>query len=375
MTTTVTSIRCSSLPLAFDCPASLRPPTVRVNELSEPANEGNAGHEVMRQVAETDAINLDGIDLVAIAQRFGVDPDDIQAIAWNGLWFWKKIRESFRDAVGEADLEAEIGGVRLTGHVDLLSVSGDVAHLIDWKFGRVDRDYAEQIRGYAVLVLHRYPQVQRVSMSIGWMRDRELEHYSMTREQLPAWEERFTKELVDWDGVFHPSAGCWACPRSRECPAMVAQVQRDVAAISSEEMAARLTEGLASLPDAEVVALRRKAKQIAKLIDSLDDAIKMRVEHAGGFLADGEGAELRFSNSNKREIDPIKAWPVIQQRLDDAEIAGCLKISASNLDDTIAKKAGRGQGAAAKRALQAALEQAEAIKLVPQRRLIDARTK
>jgi hypothetical protein len=343
--------------------------------VSEPADEGNAGHEVMRQIAETDATNLDLVDLVAIGQRFGVDPDELRSLAWNGLWVWKQIREAFAGAKGEADLAAEIGSVTLTGHVDLLSIRDDVAHLIDWKFGRVDRDHAEQVRGYAALVLRRYPEVQRVSMAIAWMRDRELEPYSMTREQLPAWEARFTGELADWDGVFHPGPGCWACPRSHECPAMTALARRDVEVLGGEEMAARMVEGLATLPDAEVVALRRKAKQIAKLIDSLDEAVKMRVDQAGGVLADGAGAELRFTESNRRDINPLKAWPVIQGRLDDTEIAGCLKISASSLDDTIAKKAGRGQGAAAKRALQAALEEAQAITLIPSRRLIDARTK
>jgi len=375
MTTSITTVRASSLPLAFECPASVRPVEVRINPISEPANEGSAGHEVMRQIAESDARSLDGIDLGAIAARFGVDPDDLRPIAFNGLWIWGQIRESFRDAQGEMDLEATIGGIALTGHVDLISISGEVANLIDWKFGRVDRDYANQVKAYAALVLHRFPQVQKVSASIAWMREREIEPYSMTRAQLADWETGFLSTVVSWDGVFRPGPGCWKCPRSHACPAMTATVRRDVEALVGEDMAARMAEGLASLPDSEVVALHRRAKQIGKLIDSLTEAVKMRVDAAGGALPDGAGAELRFIEVQKRELDPQKAWPIVQAKLSDEELAGCLKISPSKLDDAIAAKAGRGKGAAAKRDLAAALEQAEAITTVPQRQLRDARAK
>ena len=60
----------------------------------------------------------------------------------------------------------------------------------------------------------------------------------------------------------------------------------------------------------------------------------------------------------------MKAWPLLQPRLSDEEIAGCMKLSAAKLDDAVAKKAGNGKGAAAKRELGEALEKAGAVERV-----------
>lgn len=369
----MTSIRCSALPAAFDCPGSLAPTEVAIDPVSEPANEGSAAHEAMRQIAETDATNMDGIDLQAVAHRFGVDLEDLRPLVFNGLWIWKQIRESFRDARGEVDLRAKFNGFELTGHVDLLAIVGSQANVTDWKFGRVDRNYADQVFGYAVLVFANHPEVETVCASVCWMREREIEPYTVTRERAAAWVERLRAEVVEWDGTFHPGPGCFHCRRSTDCPAVTAMARRDVAVIS--EIAALPDVDLSMIPPAEIIRLHRRAKMVAKFCESLETAVRLRVEQAGGVLPDGAGSELRFVDVAKREVDALKAWPILQQRLDDEEIAGCVKIRIGRIEDAVATKAGRGKGAAAKRDLTAALEAAEAITVSPTRQLRDMRTK
>jgi hypothetical protein len=369
----ILTIRCSSLPAAFDCPGSLSPVDIAIDPVSPPADEGSAGHEVMRQIAETDAKSLDGIDLQAAAHRFGVDVDDLRSHAFNGLWIWKQIRESFPDARGEVDLQGNFGDFELTGHVDLLSIVGSHANIADWKFGRLDRNHAEQVFGYAALVFKRYREVETVTASVCWMRDREIEPYSITVKRCANWLERLRAEVVRWDGVFHPGPGCFHCRRSHECPALTAMARRDVAVIS--EIAELPPIDLATMQPAQVVQLHRRAKMVAKFCESMETAVRLRVEQAGGVLPDGAGSELRFVDVAKRDVDALKAWPVLQARLGDEEIASCVKIRIGRIEDTIATKAGKGKGAAAKRDLTAALEAAEANTQNPSRQLRDMRTK
>jgi hypothetical protein len=372
-TTQIRTIRCSALPAAFDCPGSLAPVDLAIDPVSPPADEGSAGHEVMRQIAETDAKSLDGIDLQAAAHRYGVDVDDLRPQAFNALWIWRQIRDSFPDARGELDLRATFGTFELTGHLDLLSVVGQQANLADWKFGRLDRNYAEQVFGYATLVFANYPEVQTVSAFLGWMRDREVEPYTITRERAGAWVARLREQVVQWDGTYHPGPGCFHCRRSTECPAVVAMARRDIAVIS--EIAEQPAIDLATMEPAQVVQLHRRAKMVAKFCESLETAVKLRVDQEGGALPDGAGTELRFVTITKREVDGLKAWPVLQACLSDEEIAGCMKIGIGKLEDAVATKAGKGKGAGAKRDLAAALEAADAITVNPSRQLRDMRTK
>jgi hypothetical protein len=427
-------IRCSSLPAAFSCPGSIQTPALRINPDSEPANEGNAGHAVMHIIAERDLTSLDEVNLTEIARAYKVDADELRHAAWNGIAVWRQIRESFPGARGEVDFasvlvpdllgmsaegrscatcfhppEAHIynegacrpgftcaaacerfvpaasartttiveDGVTLTGHADLLARDGARANGADWKFGRVDKDYSHQVRGYMALTLLMYPEIEHVAWTIVWMRERETESYTMDRAQgLPDFLDRFTRDVVGWDGTYRPGPkSCAWCPRAHECPALEAMARRDVALLTDGDLAAKMERGLVELPDETVVDLYRRAKYITNACDSLKEAIRARVEHAGGALDGGDGTELRFISTNSRVIDPLAAWPVMEARLGPEDIAAVVKVPASRLDDVIATKAGRGNGASAKRELAAALEAAGAIRLVPGKRLSDQRKK
>jgi phosphoglycerate dehydrogenase-like enzyme len=61
----------------------------------------------------------------------------------------------------------------------------------------------------------------------------------------------------------------------------------------------------------------------------------------------------------------LKAFPVLREELGfkDEELAACMKLRLGEIEKIVAKRAGRGKGAAAKRDLQARLEEADAIVL------------
>jgi hypothetical protein len=87
--------------------------------------------------------------------------------------------------------------------------------------------------------------------------------------------------------------------------------------------------------------------------------------------ADGERLEVVLEP--RREIDPLAAWPVLEQRLTDAELAGCLSVSVKAIEDAVAVKAEKRKGAAAKRELAAALEAAQALHVKHVAKLITRR--
>jgi hypothetical protein len=375
-------IRCSALPAAFACPASVLPTEVEIDPVSEPADEGSANHDVMRMIVEMDARSLDGIDVVAAARRHEVDEDDTRIQAFISLAVWKQLRGSFPDAQAEVELSAdfELGEghvLRLDGHLDALAVDRRArrANIGDWKYGRVDRSYVHQIRGYQAITLANYPDVDLVHGFVGWMRERDVENYSMTRDQLWEWVDEVRARLLRWDGVYHPGPQCAHCRANHVCPALREMARRDVAILGGDELAAQILRGLADLPDAEVVGLRRRAKVLEKAIGSLNEAIRMRVEAAGGVLRDGAGRELRMVEQGRRRIDPALAWPVLQARLTDEELLGCVEIKPSLVDDAIAAKTERGQKKKAIEEMSDALKAANAVTDHTTRRLNDMRTK
>lgn len=382
------SIRCSSLPMAFVCPGSVRRGDVLIDPVCDPASQGSAAHEAMQAIVEMDLKSIDDIDLVGISRKWSADPDELKIQAFIGLKIWKEVRQWFPNAQAEVDLrqEFDLGGevtLELTGHLDAMSIDqrARVGRFGDWKFGRVDKDHAHQIQGYGTLQLANYSDIDKALGFVGWALGSEpgggpdIEDYSMTRDQMWEWLDEVKKRIVEWDGVFHPGQQCTFCQRNHDCPAVRAMARRDVLVLGDPAMAERIENGLQDLTDVELIALDRRARVITRVIESLRAVVKQRVEAAGGCLADGDGRELRFVDIPHRVIDPILSRPVLEERLTEEEIAACTKISASGLDNAVAAKTERGGKKAAIEELNEALEAAGAVATEKTKKLMDVRTK
>lgn len=383
--------RCSSLPLLFTCAGAGQSVEIEIDPVNDMGVFGNAGHDVMREIAEGDARHVSDVNLALIARRHLLDEEmeaDLEREAFNCLWIWRELRAglpSLADPVlariwselgaglvgarGEVELSARIGGVTLTGHADLLAIVGRRAVAPDWKFGRVDRNYRKQVEGYSALILRTFPEVDTVYTPICWMRGREIEHYEMSRRDLPAWEAAFTASIEEWDGVYHPGDHCVFCPRAAECPAMVTQMRLNLQLLGKQDLADKLDSSLEAVPGDEVVALDQRAAAIIKLCEQVRAVVKVRVRAAGGRLSDGAGGELKFIDVENRKIDALAAWDAIERHTEPEERSQFLKVSAAKLDAVVAQKAGRGHGAAAKRALEAELLEANALMKLPGQQL------
>jgi len=356
-------LRASSAPLAFACPGSVRPAAVPVRDLSTPARLGTATHEVLRGLVETGSINWNG--MMDVAASHNVSREDVAMLAAMARNIWIELAPSFPDALAEVPLSAEWTypngkGIALSGHADILSISGTAARVGDWKTGRIDSNHAHQMRAYAALALLENPELTEATSTVIWIRDGEIENYTMRRPDLPRWTGEVVERVLEWNGIFHPGGHCVFCPRSHECEAATALARRDVAAMSDRNLVARAETELALMPPQEIIELHRKAETVRRLAERVDEAIKAHVIANGEVV--GEGVKLTAETSKRRELDPISAWPLLRELgFKDVDFADCMDLRISRVEKRVAEKAGRGNGAAAVRSLTEKLEAAEAV--------------
>lgn len=349
------TIRCSSLPLLFACRPALDG-DLRIDERNEAADLGSAAHEAMEAIVAGHRPDLD-----AIAKRWSCNRDELGRLAWYGVKAWEVLAPSFPDdeehaRFAESMMRVAIGDdLELTGHPDVHTVCSDgTVRVIDWKTGRVDRDYYHQLAGYAAIFLLGDENVSEVTVSVVWLRGQEIETYVITRAVLEQWIARLRVQAART--AYVTGRHCEHCARSHNCPAVAAKAREGIAILGGEPV------DLSAMTGPEVVKLYRIAKLVTKIAESAVSSIRLHVIQNGP-QDSGEGTYLQVVEENGgREIDVSKAWAVIQKRLPDAEqMAAVLRISATALDDAVAKAAGRGNGAAAKRELADELAAAGAV--------------
>lgn len=376
------TLRCSRLPAAFNCAASVRLPILSVeDDRGDAGNVGTSVHEALSVVVEAGVTRIADLGLPEICHRWGVSADEVAPLVYAGIDCWAQIKDSFAGAFSEGSLSATVHDVLITGHVDAMAIDlpRKRIHLLDWKSGRLDSDYREQILGYLALALIENPGVDEAHGFVVWLRERDVERYSMTRAQLSEWMDRLRRDVIHWDGnTFRAGPHCRYCPRSSECPALIARAKRDFQALmppADESLglaAEKLHEGIMSAHPIDIFTVMDRIATVQFMIDHFKEAVRIRLIKDGPIEAPKRKLELVAQN--QREIVTLEAWPLIQARLEDEDIAECVKISITSVEAAVAKKAGKGKGAAAKRDLAAELEKAGAVKIKTIQRQKETRT-
>lgn len=366
----MTILRCSALPRAFACPPSVVDGDTIDIENGDGGNSGSAAHEAM------DAITDDGIaDLEAIAARWGADRDELGRLAWYGRRAWEQLAPSFTGEIRkEAALRLETPEFTLSGHVDLMTAPAPIVHGLDWKFGWLDGDYYPQLAGYASCLLLGNPVIQEVILSIVWARDQELETYRFNRERCRAFIRSIGPRIIERAaGGYRTGPQCTYCSRSHGCEAMQARARQDVAIFGNVALQGQIERGLQDIPPAEIVSMVRRGKVVVTAYEAFREAVRRLVE-AHGPLDAGDGHVLRIAEENgRREIDTERAFNILKEEFTPGEMNQIFSARPSVMDEIAAKKAGRGNGAAAKRALQDRLVAAGAIDQKPVRKLVERR--
>jgi len=354
----IEKINASATPQAFICPGSIRRASLMIDEEVEAAALGTTAHIAFRTLAETGTI--DWYDLPRLASEHGVDLEELRMLCAQATNLWKEVKDSFPDAVTEVKLRYPLTeDVILSGQIDLLSVTKEVARVADWKTGRKDSDYSHQLRAYAALIFLDDPTIKQVTSTALWVRDGEIENFTLARDDAKEWVAELVRRVVHWDGVWHPGQHCKYCKRSHECAAANAMTRRDVAALLDRDIDA-VAAALAVMAPEEIIALNQKVDIVGVYVKRLHEAIKKHVEQNGTVTANG--MKLEIVTENHRELDAAKALPVLQQSgLTGDEIGSCTRVSISKIEKIVSTKAGRGRGASAVRALSERLNAAEAL--------------
>jgi len=358
----ISLLRASTLPLAFKCPGSIRNTSTRINISNEAADAGSAMHKCCESLPRIGSIDWEFVD--EVAAEHGCDCNELRFLCAKATRLWAKLRESFPGSITEVAIEypIEVAGLKITGTIDGIAISGDVARLYDWKGGRLDTDYYHQMMAYGSMVLLAFPQLREVTVTILWVRHEQFENYTITREKAQEWMRKLETEVVQWDGVYHPHEKCVHCPRWYECEAANGLARASVAAIQNVDVDS-IAQQVERMPPDELIQLRRTAKMVTTIAERTNDAIRALLQKRGEIV--GSEAKLMLENQPKRELDTRLTWQVLERiGFDEQDYAEVSKLSVTKIEKLVAERAGRGNGAAAKRKLKADLEAAGAVEMV-----------
>lgn len=360
-------LRASSMPIAWICAGSIRPADLRINLHNEAAATGTAFHKLVEPLVTVSQIDWDSVD--DVCDDLGADSEECRMLLGKAQRMWPKIRDSFPAALTEiaVDKYIEVEGLRVTGHIDLISIASDIARIGDWKSGRKDHDCSQQMRSYMGMTLLSYPQLSSATATILWVRDGAAETYRMDQSGAHAWLDELVSRVIRWDGTYHPGEHCQFCPRSHDCPAANALMRSYVAAVQDVDVA-QLAASLAKMEPSFVIDLHRKAQAVAKIAKQVHDAVRAAVLENGD-IDDGT-TKLTIETTKPRRLDLVKTWPVLEKMgFADDDFAAVATISPTKLDKHVAELAGKGAGAAAKRELAQKLELAGALEFEEVQRL------
>jgi hypothetical protein len=234
--------------------------------------------------------------------------------------------------------------------------------------GRVESDYSHQVRGYAYGAMEKLAtkvplDIDEVVVIVVWVREGiwDIERFPVA--QLKSWAEELHRRIRNGRGNFNPGGHCTYCPRAAACPGRRALVRSAMSDLTRDGMKVmEWTKETRAALGPQIGEAFGRMKLVERAAEDFRRTIKEDVEQHGP-ISIGGGRQLAISDVNKRVIDPAKARAVLPRFLTQDEIDRATKLSAGELDDLVAAKAGKGNGASMKRQLSAALEQAGAVSI------------
>lgn len=200
-------IRCSSLPIVFNCPGSMTLP--RYDEGTTYAEEGKTQHKLAQD------------DLMGVHQDVRVDYND------NTRCYVEFIRTA---SVGgqfyvEEELSHEYSNFTLVGHVDayIEHAKGDTISLIDLKNGYEGVDpFSYQMLGYGLLLKHRYgDRITGVNSII--VQDSKYKKAFLSTNMLVAFEKRLLARVAT--DTFRMGGHCQFCDSRLFCNKMIDTIE------------------------------------------------------------------------------------------------------------------------------------------------------
>jgi hypothetical protein len=350
--------------LAYRCPQSIRGTELPIADWwGEAALIGRAVHDACQIMVNTGSIEEPQQAAVALRHSLAEQARrDYRICVACARDFWRQYAGHFPQPRTEEQITVEEDGLRWTGHPDVLSVgnwggepNGRIVRILDWKSTWLeDADYRAQMMRYLWLACRTIP-ANRYQSIVAYLRDKTAETSpEYTRDDLEAYHRDFVERVLKAENpAFGPGQHCTFCPRLPTCPAHTAIVRRVVADLDAPDTRA------ASFPlaPAQIVKLHERVKMLEGLCERFHLYAKGAAIQAGGRLIGGEGRDLAIITMPRDEIDALKAWPLLTQRLTVGELAAAVTIGKGKVLEAIVAKAPRG---AKKRAGEAFMKELDA---------------
>jgi hypothetical protein len=341
------TVRASQAPLAVQCGQSQRG-ELQVAEPDSTAALGSATHHILaRWIGSGDWLQPD-----QVAALYGCDQEELAYLAEAGRSVWQRLRQFYPAPLVEQRLSAELSdSLTLTGTIDVASMLPNGVRVLDWKTGRIHRDYRAQLLAYASLATRAFG-VDRAAVSIIYLRDADpREEWTLTRKDLEEFEARLVASLTS--ETYNIGDHCAFCLRAHSCPGRRALVSGAVGSLvgAAEPLSAVIAGGrLGDLLDVcravetAAVRIRGELKEMAK-----NGPIR------------SNGTTVSLTQRERRSVDVKAGWGVLREWLGD-DLAGALAISLPDAQRVVAERTTRGSKGARKAAFAAALDEAGAIR-------------
>lgn len=330
---------------------------LRVESENEAAVLGTLVHALCESTIKTGHYDLEGL-----RQRVGDEDHARAAMLFNNfLTMWKQAARYMTDPITEYGFKAELRNVIITGHIDVHHVDASRAFVIDFKTGRQHEDHYHQMAAYAFGVWDKVgrPGNYVVYVTSVYLEDNSVTPYTFTASTLTAWAEEVAAQVET--PRYTAGRKCAFCTLQGACPAYREFTAGSLAVIAGYSPTPRMWEDLAPEERGDVMdRIYVIEKAIARIKDSHRAVVKKR-----GRLAAGKNMEYILREETMTDIDPVRAWSVLQVRLDLPPVpAKSLRLVSLNLNAVLgayAMRAAKGQKGKARKELFEELDAAGAI--------------
>lgn len=347
------TIRCSSLPMAYACPASIVP-DIKIKKEHSWTRGGNAGHAVAEKIVKNDLDDIPEIN--AIATKYDVEEDELRQTAYSVLGAWKLLRDEVKMISVEEPLKCSYLDVELTGHPDFIGkgINGELV-VLDWKTGYLEGDYTAQLVGYAILAHSKYSEMKftKVKVITVFTQSKTIDQKTMAWEEIYGLADLMLNKIKKQQDVYNPGEACKYCPRKFSCEAKAKMINNfGIALIEKHEL----------IGDTDIGKLYDRCKLLTDELKDFKDFLKSHIISNGDIEAQ-DGRIFTTVRTKKQAVDYEIAFDYIADNFTYAERLTFIKVSKTDLLKAVMDRAAyRMKGADAKRVMEE-LKSIEAVKI------------
>jgi len=291
-------------------------------------------------------------DLAGIASHYCVDLDDLAYLYSRGERAWEKLSPIAPNAEAEVSL---VGGIT-KGTADVISISGDIVTIIDWKSGYGEIHHPNQLKSYATAAADQYslePHV-RIKMIEVWLRHGEMYTLNTTVKELSDFVKKVLRSHEQVGEVYRPGTSCNFCPLAATC-----QPRKEYIEATCTSLVSGTEQGLGRVSLGVVYS---RVQTLKRAIKQYEDLLKSELKH-GDIVYDEGNQALSLGQGSRTTIDARIAGPILVNRhgFTVEDLVKCTSLQKGKLLKVVGDRADKSCKASEKRLVMDNIEKAGGI--------------